>query len=71
MSEKITIQLQKRPWWEWLVAALWLVLEVVLLQNAIASGGELEPRAAMIFWVTFFVVLVGGVVVWFLRRGTK
>jgi len=68
MSENISIQLKKRSWYEWLLWALWFVLELFILQNALASGQELEPRAATIFWVTFFVLLVIGGVVWFLRR---
>jgi hypothetical protein len=56
------------PWYEWLVWAIWLLVEVVLLQNALASGAELEPRAASIFWITFGVLLLGGVIVWITRR---
>ena len=62
------LEIQKRAWWEWLIAALWLFAEVYIYQNAMASAVEQEPRAATIFWVTFFVLLVGGVVVWYLRR---
>lgn len=68
MSEKYVIEIKKRPWYEWLVAALWLAAEVFILQNAVASSGELEPRAATLFWVSFVVLLVVGVVVWFMRR---
>jgi hypothetical protein len=57
-----------RPWYEWIVWALWLVFEVFLMQNAVASGQELEPRAATIFWIIFAVVLAGGAIVWFARR---
>ncbi len=68
MSEKIVIEIKRRPWYEWLVGALWLLSEVFLIQNAVASSGENEPRAAMLFWVSFFVLLVVGGVVWFMRR---
>lgn len=67
-NDKITIQLKKRPWYEWSLWGLWLVVELFVLQNAIASGQELEPRAATIFWVVFFVLLLAGAVVWYLRR---
>ncbi len=63
-----TIQLLKRPWYEWVLWAIWLLVELFVLQNAIASGAELEPRAASIFWMTFVVLLLGGGIVWFLRR---
>ncbi|MCX6078278.1 MAG: hypothetical protein NTW32_01985 [Chloroflexi bacterium] len=68
MSEKIVIEIKPRPWYEWLVGALFLLTEVFLIQNAIASSGENEPRAAMLFWVSFFVLLIVGGVVWFMRR---
>ena len=68
MSEKYTIEIKKRTWWEWLLAAVWLFAEVFVLQNAIASTGEIEPRAATIFWIVFFVLLVAGAVIWYLRK---
>jgi len=68
MSETINIEIKKRPWYEWLLWALWLFAEIFLLQNAIASRAELEPRAATIFWVLFFILLIAGGVIWFMRR---
>ncbi|MGD2155623.1 MAG: hypothetical protein PVG14_00300 [Anaerolineales bacterium] len=68
MSEKMTIEIKKRPWYAWLLWALWLLVELFTLQNAVASGNELEPRAATIFWVIFFILLIAGGVVWYLRR---
>jgi hypothetical protein len=68
MSDKYTIEIKKRPWYEWLLWALWLLVELFVLQNAFGSGAELEPRAATLFWVIFFVLLVAGGIVWYLRR---
>jgi hypothetical protein len=68
MSDKMVIEIKKRVWYEWLLWAIWFLVEIFVLQNAIASGAELEPRAATLFWVIFFVLLVAGVVVWYLRR---
>ena len=68
MNENYVIEIKKRSWYEWLIWAIWLVVEAFVLQNAIASGSELEPRAALIFWVLFAVLLVGAAVVWFMRR---
>jgi len=68
MSEKYVIEIKKRAWYEWVLWAIWFLAEIFVLQNAIASGGELEPRAATLFWVIFFVLLVAGGVVWYLRR---
>jgi hypothetical protein len=68
MSENITVQVKKRPWYEWVLWVLWGIVLLFTLQNAIASGAELESRAAAIFWVSLIVWLLAGVVVWFIRR---
>jgi predicted Co/Zn/Cd cation transporter (cation efflux family) len=67
-EEKFVIEIKKRPWYEWLLWGVWLFALVFLVQNAVTSGHELEPRAAAIFWVMFVVFLLGGGVVWFVRR---
>lgn len=72
MSEQTMLQSQssstrKRPWYAWLVWLIWLALLVFLVQNAVGSSAELEPRAAMIFWVSAGVVLLAGIVVNFVR----
>ena len=70
MNEKqnLTIRIAKRPWYEWVLWVVWAFGLVFILQNAITSGAELEPRAATIFWVTFVVWLLGSLVVWYIRR---
>ncbi len=68
MSDKFVIEIKKRPWYEWLLWAGWFIVEFSLLQMAIASKSELEPRAQTLFWISFFVILIGGAVVWFMRR---
>jgi len=70
MDEKqnYMLRIAKRPWYEWVLWAVWAFGLVFILQNAITSGAELEPRAATIFWVTFIVWLLGGLVVWYIRR---
>ncbi len=67
MSDNV-IEIKKYPWYVYVLGAAWLALLVFIGQNAIASGAELEPRAATIFWVSFVVVLLAGVAVWFVRR---
>lgn len=69
MTDNIEIQVKKRPWFEWLLWGIWALALFFAFQNALASGQELEPRAAVIFWVIFAVLLIGGIVVWFMRRG--
>jgi len=68
MSDKYVIEIKKRPWYEWILWAVWLFLLIFIYQNAVTSGHELEPRAAAIFWVSFVVLALGGGVVWFVRR---
>lgn len=68
---EIGFEIKPRPWLEWVGWLVWLLLEIFILQNAIASGRELQGTAATIFWVIFVVLLIGGVVVWFLRRPGK
>lgn len=72
MSEQTMLQAKsdsthKRPWYAWLVWLIWLALLAFLVQNAMGSTAELEPRAAMIFWVSAGVVLLAGVVINFVR----
>lgn len=71
MSEEITIKIKKRPWYEWLLWAIWLYLDIFIAKNASASSQELEPRAAAIFWVVFALFTLAGLVVWFVRRAKE
>ena len=66
--KKIGIEVKERPWLEWVLWVVWLLVEIFFLQNAIMSGAELQSTAATIFWVIFVVLLIGGVVVWVIRR---
>lgn len=69
MSDKFTIEIKKRPFYEWILWIIWTYVLVFTVQNALASGGELEPRASGILWVIAVIWLLAGVVVWFTRRG--
>ncbi len=62
-----TITMRKRPWWLWLLAPSWLLVELALLQTALASMKEEEYRAASICWISIVVLAAVGVFVW-LRR---
>lgn len=69
MTDKtIEVRIQRRPWYEWLVWAAWLFAVIFTLQNAIASASEYEPQAAVIFWGTEVVLLIGGAIVYYVRR---
>ncbi len=39
-ADVFTITVRKRPWWFWTLSGLWLLLEVLLLQTAVASVWE-------------------------------
>ncbi|MEP7355613.1 MAG: hypothetical protein ABI847_00075 [Anaerolineales bacterium] len=68
MSNMQSVNIIKRPWYEWVLWAVWFVADIFVLQNALASGRELEPRAATLFWITFVILLLGGGIVYFIRR---
>jgi hypothetical protein len=68
MANVQSINVVKRPWYEWALWAVWFLAEIFVAQNAIASSQELEPRAATIFWMVFGVLLLAGAIVWFVRR---
>ncbi|MGA2674880.1 MAG: hypothetical protein ABSE99_16805 [Terracidiphilus sp.] len=63
-----SIAIRKRPWWFWALAELWLLVEVLLVQTALASVKEEEYRAAAISWVLAAALAAAGVLAW-LRRG--
>ena len=67
-ADVFTITMRKRAWWFWIFAGLWLQLEVLLVQTALASVRESEYHAAVISWIAAAVLAAVGVFGW-LRRG--
>ena len=67
-DDVVMITMRKRPWWFWALAELWLLLEVLLVQTALASARESEYRAATISWIAAAILAAAGVFGW-LRRG--
>ncbi len=61
-------KITRRPWYEWVITAIWVFAEIIFLQAAITSRAELEPRAAMVYWLVFIVLLLSGLVYWIIRR---
>ena len=61
------VRIRKQPWYTWLTWLVWAGLLVFLIQNALGSAAEMEPRAAMIFWVSTGVVFLAGIVIAFVR----
>ena len=70
-DDVVTITMRKRPWWFWALAELWLLLEVLLVQTALASARESEYRAATISWIAAAVLAAGGVFGWLRRRDSR
>ena len=66
--DTFVITIRKRPWWFWVCTGLWLLLEILLVQTALASARESEYRAASISWIAAAILAAAGVFGW-LRRG--
>jgi hypothetical protein len=62
--DTLTVTIRKRPWWFWVLAVWWVLLEVLFLQTALASVRESEYRAAAISWITVAVLAAVGVLAW-------
>jgi hypothetical protein len=67
-ADFFTITIRKRPWWFWALAGLWFLLEVLILQTALASVEEGEVRAATISWIAATVLAAAGVLAWLRRK---
>ena len=67
-ADTFTISIRKRPWWFWALAGVWLLLEVLFVQTAVASVAEGEHRAAVISWIVAAGMAISGVLAW-LHRG--
>jgi hypothetical protein len=66
-TDTFTITIRKRPWWLWILAALWALLEALFVQTALASARENEYRAAALSWIAVGILAAAGVLVWFLQ----
>jgi hypothetical protein len=67
-TDFFTITIRKRTGWFWGLAGLWLLLEVLFVQTAVASMGEGEHRAATISVMLVGLLAAFGGFAW-LRRG--
>jgi hypothetical protein len=64
----IYITIYKRSMTEWTGWVVWFLIMIFILQNAIASGQENEQRAALIFWILFGLLMIGGLIVYIVRK---
>jgi hypothetical protein len=69
--DTLTITIRKRPWWFWVLAVWWALLEVLFLQTALASVKESEYRAAAISWIAVAVLAAVGVLAWSLQGRSR
>jgi len=46
----------------------WFILVLFLIQNAVASRLENEPRAALLYWMLVFALVLGGGIVYLSRK---
>ncbi len=69
----LTLQIRKRPWYVWLLRAMWVLWIVFWLEFAIGSKQELEPQAfATAVKVLIVSVLLGlGLYFWRLRESRR
>jgi Na+/melibiose symporter-like transporter len=66
-ADFFTITIRRRTRWFWGLAGLWLLLEVLFVQTAVASVGEGEYRAATISWIVAGLLAAFACFAW-LRR---
>ncbi len=59
-----SLQIRKRPWAIWGILLLLCATEMILIQTALASHREHEPRAAAISWAIAAVVAIATAIVW-------
>jgi Na+/melibiose symporter-like transporter len=67
-ADVFTITIRKRTWWFWGLAGLWLLLEVLFVQTAVASVQEGEYRSATICWIIAGVLAAFACFAWLRRR---
>ena len=67
-EEEIHLKIKRRKWYEWLLWGLWGCFIVFFFQNTLASQQEYEPRAAILYAMILIILVLGGVIIWFVRR---
>ena len=72
-TDYLTLRVRKRPWYVWLLRAVWVLWIIFWLEFAIGSKQELEPQAfATAVKVLIVSVLLGlGLYFWRLRESRK
>lgn len=69
----MSLRIRRRPWYVWLLRAVWVLWLLLWLEFAIGSKQELEPQAFSIAVRVLIVSLLlgSGLYFWRLREGRK
>ena len=72
-TDHLTLRVRKRPWYVWLLRAVWTIWILFWLEFAVGSKQEIEPQAFSIAVKVLIVsVLLGlGLYFWRLREERK
>jgi hypothetical protein len=65
--DHLTLRVRKRPWYVWLLRAVWVVWIMAWLEFAIGSRQEIEPQAFSIAVRVLIVSLLLGLGLYFWR----
>ena len=68
MAEKGTftvLKIRKRPWYIWVLRAVWFLWLLFWAEVTVGSGKELEPGAFVISLIVFLLSLILGLLLWF------
>ena len=62
LRKAIGYRIKKTKWWKTVLWVVGFVLAIGFLWSSVASIGEYEPRAAVIYGVIFLILLMLGIV---------
>jgi len=60
----IELKIRKRPWFIWILRAVWLIWVLFWLEATVGSWKEMETRAFVISLIIFLVSLIAGILLW-------
>lgn len=63
----VHLKIRKRSWYEWLLWLMWLVSLIIIADFAIVTRQEYENQASNLAWVIVVFLLLGGLLIGFMR----
>ena len=60
----INIRIRKRPWYVWLIRAIWILWLLFWLEATIGSWKEVEYRAFYISLIILVISFIVGLLIW-------